>query len=70
MAMREQQRRAFLETGRELFAIDVALQFIGRQHHDDIGGLCRFRDRHDLEALCRSLFCGGRTFAQRDNDVP
>ena len=36
-AMREQQGRALLIFGREIVGVDVALQFVGGQHHDDVG---------------------------------
>ena len=36
-AVGEQQRGALLHVGREVGAIDVGLQFVRRQHHDDVG---------------------------------
>ena len=35
--VREHQRRALLHVGREIVAVDVGLQFVGRQHHHDVG---------------------------------
>ena len=50
-AMGEHQRGALLHVGRQLVAVDVGLQFVGRQHHHDIGPFGGGGDVQDLEAL-------------------
>ena len=49
-AMREQKRRALLQVRREMLRIDVALQFVGRQHHHDVGPFGGFGDGQHLAA--------------------
>ena len=36
-AVGEQQGRALLEIGGKIIRVDLALQLVGRQHHDDVG---------------------------------
>ena len=67
-AVREQQRRAVLHVGVQVIAVDVALQFVGRQHHHDVGPLGGLGDFHHLEAGGFRLLGGGRSLAQRDGD--
>ncbi len=54
----EQERGALLQIVGELFAIDVALQFVRRQHHDDIGDLRGLGDGQNLEPLAGGLLRG------------
>ena len=65
----KEKRGARLHVGGQLVAVDVALQFVGRQHHDDIGPFGGIRHGHDLQALALGLLGGGRAGAQRDDDV-
>ena len=50
-AVREHQRRAVLHVGGEVIAIDVGLQFVGREHHHHVGPFGGLGDLHDLELL-------------------
>ena len=68
-AVREQQRRALLHVGREFVAVDVRLQFVGREHHHDIGPFGGADDVEHLDAFGFGLLGGGRTRAQRHGDV-
>ena len=68
-AVGEHQRRAVLHVGDEVVAIDVGLQFVRRQHHDDVGPFGRLGDLHDLDLLGLGLAGAGRALAQRDRDV-
>jgi hypothetical protein len=49
-AMREGDRGTRLHVGVQVVAVEVALQFVGRQHHHDIGPLGGIGDGHHLEA--------------------
>ena len=49
-AVREHQRRALLHVRRELVAVDVGLQLVRRQHHDDVGPFRGLGDRQHLDA--------------------
>ncbi len=49
-AVCEHERLARQHVGRDLFVIQVGLNVIGDQDHDDVGGLGGFGDGHDFEA--------------------
>ncbi len=68
-AMREHQRRAVLHVVVQMIAVDVALQFVGGQHHHEVGPFGGLGDFHHLEACGLGLLGGGRALAQRDRDV-
>ena len=68
-AVGEHQRRAVLHVGVQMVAIDVALQFVGRQHHHHVGPLGGLGHFHDLELLALGLLDARRGLAQRDRDV-
>ncbi len=68
-AVGEQQRRARLHVGFKALTINIGLQFVGRQHHDDVGPFGGFGHFHDLEALAFALGGGGRALAQGDDHV-
>ena len=68
-AVREHQRRAVLHVGVQMVAVDVALQFVGREHHHHVGPLGGLGDLHDLELLALGLLDALRALAQRDRDV-
>ena len=68
-AVREHQRRAVLHVRGEMLPVDVGLQLVGRQHHDDVGPLGGLGDVHDLELLLLGLGGRGRALAERDRDV-
>ena len=68
-AVREHQRRALLHVGVQVVAIDVALQFVRRQHHHDVGPFGGLGDFHDLELLALGLLDALRGLAQRDRHV-
>ena len=55
-AVREEQRRALLHVGSEVVRVDVGLQLVRRQHHNDVGPLGGVRHLHDLELLALGLF--------------
>ncbi len=57
--MREEERGALLQIAGELLAIDVALQFVRRQHHDNVGDLRSLGDGQNLEPLAGGLLGGG-----------
>src|SRR5215510_3571892 len=63
--MCEHQRRAVLHVAREVLAVDVGLQLVGRQHHDDVRPLGGLRDLHHLELLSLRLLDALRALAQR-----
>ena len=67
--VREHQRRALLHVAGEVVAIDVALQFVGREHHHHVGPFGGLGDFHDLEFLGLGLFDAAGTFAQPDRDL-
>ena len=52
-----------------LALVDVGLQLVRRQHHDDVGPFGGVGDGHDLEAVLLGLLGRGRTLAQRNDDV-
>ena len=54
---------------REVVLVDVGLQLVGREHHDDVGPLGGVGDLHHLEAFLLGLLGAGRALAQRDGDV-
>ena len=64
-AVGEHQRRAVLHVGVEMIAIDVALQFVGRQHHHHVGPFGGVGDIEHLELLALRLLRRARTRAQR-----
>ena len=66
--MREHERRAVLHVLDKVIAVDVALQFVRREHHHHVGPFGRFRDFHDLELFAFGLFHAGRGLAQRNRN--
>ena len=68
-AVGEQQGRALLEIGGKVIRVDFALQFVGRQHHDDIGPFGGLGHLHDLQPGAFRLGGGGRALAQRHRHV-
>ena len=67
-AVGEEQQRARLQIRRDLIGVDLALQLVGRQHHDDVGPFGGLGDGHDLEAGAFRLGGRGGAGAQRDRD--
>ena len=67
--MREEQRRALLHIGLQFVAVNIGLQFVRRQHHDDIGPFRGFHNRHHLQALALGLLDRWGTGAQRHHNV-
>src|ERR1700730_10799616 len=51
-----------------MVAVDVALQFIGREHHDHVGPFGGLRHLEHLEFLALGLLDALRALAQRDRD--
>jgi len=49
-AVREAERRAFLEVGFHGVAVDLRDDFVGHQHHHDVGAFHRLGDFLDLES--------------------
>ena len=68
-AVGEHQRRALLHVGREMVAIDVGLQLVGRQHHHDVGPFGGAGHVHHLDPLGLGLLGRRRARTQRDRDV-
>ena len=68
-AVGEHQRRALFHVAVQMLAVDVALQFVGGQHHHDVGPFRGLGGFHHLEAGGLRLLGGGRALAQRDGDV-
>ena len=68
-AVREEQRRSVLHVGREIGLVDVGLEFVGRQHHHDVGPFGGIRHGHHLEALGFGLLGRRGAFAQRHHDI-
>ena len=54
-AVREHQRRAVLHVAVQVLAIDVGLQFVGREHHHHVGPFGGLGDLHHLELLALGL---------------
>src|SRR6516165_3328667 len=52
-----------------MITIDVALQFVWRQHHDDIGPFGGIRHALDLDPLALRLLRRSRAFAQGDDNL-
>ena len=67
--MRDGERRAFPHIVAQLVGVELRLQFVGGQHHDDVGPFGRFGIGHDLEAGVLGLLRRGRAGAQRHDDV-
>ena len=57
-AVGEYQRRTLLHVVMQMLAVDIALQFIGREHHHEIRPFGGFGDFHHLEAGGLSLLGG------------
>jgi hypothetical protein len=57
--VREGKGGARLHVGREIAIVDVGLQLIGRQHHDDVGPLGAVRRTHHREARALGLLDRG-----------
>jgi hypothetical protein len=68
-AVREHQRRAVLHVVAQVVAVDVGLQLVGGEHHDDVGPLGGLGHLHHLELLLLGLGDAGRALAQRDRHV-
>ena len=68
-AVREHQRRAVLHVAVQVIAVDVGLQFVGREHHHHVGPFGGLGDFHDLELLGLGLLDALRALAQRHGDV-
>src|SRR5215831_13337893 len=67
-AVGEQERSAVLQVGAQVVAVDVALQFVRREHHDHVGPFGGLRHLEDLELLAFRLLDALRALAQRDRD--
>src|SRR6266853_5139649 len=67
-AVGEQQRGAVLQVGVQVITVDVALQFVGREHHDHVGPFGGFRHFEHLERLALRLLDALRARAQRHRD--
>jgi hypothetical protein len=65
-AVREHQRRTLLHVVVQMLAVDVALQFVGGEHHDEVGPFGGFGDFHHLEAGGLRLLGRGRALAERN----
>jgi len=64
-AVGEQQRGAVLQVGMQVIAVDVALQFVRREHHDHVGPFGGFRHLEHIERLALRLLDALRALAQR-----
>jgi hypothetical protein len=67
--VREHQRRAVLHILGEMVAIDVALQFVGGEHHHHVGPFGGVGHLHDLEFLGLGLLHAAGGLAQGDRDL-
>src|SRR3546814_11898520 len=65
-AVREGKRGPFLQIGAEMVVVELALQLVRRQHHDDIGPFRRVGGGEHLEFGALGLLRGRRSGAQRD----
>jgi hypothetical protein len=65
----EHERGTLFHIGRKLIAVDLGLQFIGRQHHHDIRPFGGSGDLHHLDAFGLRLFGGSRARPERDRDL-
>ena len=54
-AVREHQRGALFHVAVQVVAVDVGLQLVGGEHHDDVGPLGGLGHLHDLELLALGL---------------
>ena len=68
-AMRERQRGAGAHVGSQMLAVQVALAFIGGQHHHHIGPFGGGGRVHDFNASALGLGNGGRARAQRHGQL-
>ena len=68
-AMREHQRGALFHVVVQMLAVDIALQFIGGEHHDKVRPFGGIGDFHHFEAGGLGFFGGSRALAQRDGDI-
>ena len=68
-AVGKQQGRAGLHVGGKFSIVNVGLQFVRGQHHDDIRPFRRFRNFHNGQTFTLSLGGRARTFAQSDHKV-
>jgi len=68
-AVREADRSTVLHVAVQFIAVDVALQFVRGQHHDDVGPGRRFGSGHALEAGGFCFLAGGGAFTKRNDDV-
>ena len=68
--VRERQCRAVADIGLDFVLVDVGLQFVGDEHHDDVGP---FGGVGDVDITLRPSPCaflaGAGALAQRDDDV-
>jgi hypothetical protein len=53
----------------QVIAVDVALQFVGRKHHDHVGPFGGFRHLEHLERLALRLLDAVGALAQRHRDL-
>ena len=67
--VREGDRGAFLHVVAQMVGPDMALQLVGRRHHDDVAPGRGLGHRHHLEAGFLGLGRAGRSLAQRDPDL-
>jgi hypothetical protein len=67
--VRESERRPPAHVGGEIGVVDVRLQFVRRQHHDDVGPLGAVGRAHDREARTFGLLDRGRARLQRNAHV-
>jgi len=65
----EHQGRAVLHVGVQMIAVDVGLELVRGQHHDDIGPFGGLGHLHHGQLLGFGLLRRGRPLAQRDRNV-
>ncbi len=66
--MGEGERRTVTDIGLEFGPVDIGLQLVRDQHHDDIRPPRGIGDRHHPEPLAPSLLRGSPVRAQSDGD--
>ncbi len=67
--VRDRERGALAHVRAQFVVVEPGLQFIGRQHHDDVGPFRRLGIGQDLEPGSLGLRRRGRTRPQRDDDI-
>ena len=68
-AVGEGDGRTVTDVRRDLVAVDVGLEFVGRRHHQQVGPLGGLGHGHDLQAVGLHLLGGGRTCLERNHEV-